>query len=85
MTNRSLCCMPIVTLLIGLLVLSVGFNSILLGKLNRLNSLVNTITSPVDDNELKKIMEEIQQLSKKTYTSDTKYNTQTKEPITNAF
>jgi len=54
MTHRSLCYMPIVTLLFGLLVLSVGFNFIFVEKINKLNHVVNTITSPVDDDELKK-------------------------------
>jgi len=85
MTNRSLCCMPIVTLLFGLLVLSVGFNWIFFEKINKLNHVVSTITSPVNDDELKKLMEEIKRLSKQTYTSGTKYDTKTREPIQNDF
>lgn len=85
MTHRSLCCMPIATLLVGLLVLSVGFNLIFLDKINRLNHIVNRITSPVDDDELKKLMEEVNRLSKETYTADTKYDTKTREQIKNDF
>ena len=85
MTHRSLCCMPIVTLLFGLLVLSVGFNFIFVEKINKLNHAVSTITSPVNDDELKKLMEEIKRLSKQTYTSGTKYDTKTREPIQNDF
>jgi len=85
MTHRSLCCMPIVTLLVGLLVLSVGFNFIFVEKINKLNHVVNTITSPVDDVELKKLMEEVKRLSKQTYTSGTKYDIKTREPIKNDF
>jgi hypothetical protein len=77
--------MPIVTLLVGLLVLSVGFNFIFVEKINKLNHIVNTITSPVDDDELKKLMEEVKRLSKQTYTSGTKYDTKTREPIKNDF
>jgi len=85
MTHRSLCCMPIVTLLFGLLVLSVGFNFIFVEKINKLNHVVSTITSPVNDDELKKLMEEIKRLSKQTYTSGTKYDIKTREPIQNDF
>jgi len=85
MTHRSLFCMPIVTLLFGLLVLSIGFNWVFLEKINKLNHVVNTITSPVDDDELKKLMEEVKRLSKQTYTSGTKYDTKTREPIQNDF
>jgi hypothetical protein len=77
--------MPIVTLLFGLLVLSIGFNWVFLEKINKLNHVVNTITSPVDDDELKKLMEEVKRLSKQTYTSGTKYDTKTREPIQNDF
>ena len=85
MTHRSLCCMPLVTLLFGLLVLSVGFNWIFIEKINKLNHVVNTITSPVDDVELQKLMEEVKRLSKETYTSGTKYDIKTREPIKNDF
>jgi hypothetical protein len=85
MTHRSLCCMPIVTLLVGLLVLSVGFNWIFLEKINQLHHIVNSITSPVDNDELKKLMEEVKRLSKQTYTSGTKYDIKTREPIKNDF
>ena len=85
MTHRSLCCMPIVTLLVGLLVLSVGFNWIFLQKINKLHYVVNSITSPVDDDELKKLMEEVKRLSIQTYTSGTKYDIKTREPIKNDF
>jgi hypothetical protein len=82
--------MPLVTLLVGLLVLSVGFNWIFVEKINQLHHIVNSITSPVDDDELKKIMEEVKRLSKQKYTVDTKdsnmkYDTKTKEPIINNF
>jgi hypothetical protein len=77
--------MPIVTLLVGLLVLSIGFNLIFVEKINKLNHVVNSVTSPVDDDELKKLMEEIKRLSKQTYTSGTKYDTKTREPIQNDF
>ena len=85
MNNRSLCCMPIVTLLVGLLVLSIGFNLIFVEKINKLNHVVNSVTSPVDDDELKKLMEEVKRLSKQTYTSGTKYDIKTREPIQNDF
>ena len=85
MTHRSLCCMPIVTLLVGLLVLSVGFNFIFIEKINKLSHIVNTISSPVNDIELQKLMEEVKRLSKQTYTSGTKYDIKTKEPIKNDF
>ena len=85
MTHRSLCCMPLVTLLTGLLVLSVGFNWIFVEKINKLHNIVNRITSPVDDLELEKLMEEIKRLSKQTYTSGTKYDIKTREPIQNDF
>jgi hypothetical protein len=89
MTHRSPY-LPVVTLLFGLLVLSVGFNFIFIEKINRLSHIVNTITSPVDHDELKKIMEEVKRLSKQKYTVDTKdsnmkYDTKTKEPIINNF
>jgi hypothetical protein len=77
--------MPLVTFLVGLLVLSVGFNWIFIEKINKLHHIVNSITSPVDDNELKKLMEEVKRLSKETYTSGTKYDTKTREPIKNDF
>lgn len=90
MTHRSLCCMPIVTLLVGLLVLSVGFNFIFVEKINRLNHIVNTITSPVNDEELNKLMEEVKRLSKQEYMnnikdSNTKYDLKTRQPIKNDF
>ena len=85
MTHRSLCCMPLVTFLVGLLVLSVGFNWIFIEKINKLHHVVNAITSPVDDVELKKLMEEVKRLSKQTYTSGTKYDIKTREPIQNDF
>jgi hypothetical protein len=85
MTHRSLCCMPILTLLFGLLVLSVGFNFVFVEKINRLTNIVNTITSPVDKDELIKIMEEVERLSKKEYTNNLKYDVKTKQPITNDF
>lgn len=85
MAYRSLCCMPLVTLLTGLLVLSVGFNYVFIQKIDKLYNIVNRITSPVDDVELKKLMEEVKRLSKQTYTSGTKYDIKTKEPISNDF
>lgn len=85
MTHRSLCCMPIVTLLVGLLVLSIGFNFIYLEKITKLNNIIANVSSPVDDDELKKLMEEVKRLSKETYTADTKYDTKTREPIKNDF
>ncbi len=85
MTNRSLCCMPIVTLLVGLLVLSFGFNLVFLDKINKLSNIINTITSPVKDNELKKLMEEVERLSKQEYTNNLKYDVKTKQPIKNDF
>jgi len=85
MTHRSLCCMPALTLLVGLLVLSVGFNFVFVEKINKLNHVVNTITSPVDDVELQKLMKEVERLSKQTYTSGTKYDIKTREPIKNDF
>lgn len=89
MTHRSPY-LPVVTLFFGLLVLSIGFNFIFIEKINRLSHIVNTITSPVDDDELKKLMEEVKRLSKQKYTVDTKdstmkYDTKTKEPIINNF
>jgi hypothetical protein len=80
--------MPLVTLLTGLLVLSVGFNWIFVEKINKLHNIVNRITSPVDDLELEKLMEEIKRLSKQKYTSDdsdVQYDIRTKEPISNDF
>jgi hypothetical protein len=77
--------MPIVTLLVGLLVLSVGFNLIFFEKINRLSNIVNTITSPVDDDELKKIIEEVDRLSKQEYTNNLQYDVKTKQPIKNDF
>ena len=85
MTHRSLCCMPIVTLLIGLLVLSVGFNFVFIEKINKLSNIVNTITAPVDDDELKNLMEEIKRLSKQEYMNNLKYDIKTKQPIHNDF
>ncbi len=88
MTHRSLCCMPLVTLLTGLLVLSVGFNYLYIQKINRLHNIVNRITSPVDDIELKKLMEEVKRLSKQKYTnndSTIQYDIKTKEPISHDF
>ena len=88
MTHRSLCCMPLVTLLTGLLVLSVGFNYLYIQKINILNNIVNSITSPVDDVELKKLMEEVKRLSKQKYTnndSTIQYDIKTKEPISHDF
>jgi hypothetical protein len=77
--------MPALTLLVGLLVLSVGFNFVFVEKINKLNHVVNTITSPVDDVELQKLMKEVERLSKQTYTSGTKYDIKTREPIKNDF
>ena len=88
MTHRSLCCMPLVTLLTGLLVLSVGFNYVFIQKIDKLYNIVNRITSPVDDVELEKVMEEVKRLSKQKYTnndSDVQYDIKTKEPISNDF
>ena len=88
MTHRSLFCMPLVTLLTGLLVLSVGFNYIFIQKIDKLHNIVNRITSPVDDLELEKVMEEVKRLSKQKYTnndSDVQYDIKTKEPISNDF
>lgn len=85
MTHRSLCCMLMLTLLTGLLVLSVGFNWIFVEKINKLNHVVSIITSPVNDDELKKLIEEVKRLSKQTYTSGTKYDIKTREPIQNDF
>jgi hypothetical protein len=85
MTHRSLCCMPIVTLLVGLLVLSVGFNFVFLEKINKLSSIVNTITSPVDDDELKQIIKEVERLSKEEYMNNLQYDVKTKQPIQNDF
>ncbi len=85
MTHRSLCCMPIVTLMIGLLVLSVGFNFVFIEKINKLSNIVNTITAPVDDDELKNLMEEIKRLSKQEYMNNLKYDIKTKQPIHNDF
>jgi hypothetical protein len=73
------------TLLTGLLVLSVGFNWIFVEKINKLNHVVSIITSPVNDDELKKLIEEVKRLSKQTYTSGTKYDIKTREPIQNDF
>ena len=80
--------MPLVTLLTGLLVLSVGFNYVFIQKIDKLYNIVNRITSPVDDLELEKVMEEIKRLSKQKYTnndSDVQYDIKTKEPISNDF
>ncbi len=85
MTHRSLCCMPILTLLFGLLVLSVGFNYVFFGKINQLTKIVNTIAAPIDDDELKKLMNEIERLSKEEYMNNLKYDVKTKQPITNDF
>ena len=88
MTHRSLCCMPLVTLLTCLLVLSVGFNYVFIQKIDKLYNIVNRITSPVDDLELEKVMEEVKRLSKQKYTnndSDVQYDIKTKEPISNDF
>jgi hypothetical protein len=77
--------MPIVTLMIGLLVLSVGFNFVFIEKINKLSNIVNTITAPVDDDELKNLMEEIKRLSKQEYMNNLKYDIKTKQPIHNDF
>lgn len=88
MTNRSLCCMPIVTLLVGLLVLSIGFNYVFLEKIDHLTKIINSDDAPVSNYELKQMMKEIERLSKEQYRinkPDIKYNTKTKEPIDNNF
>lgn len=88
MTHRSLCCMPLVTLLTSLLVLSVGFNYVFIQKIDRLYNIANRITSPVNDIELEKVMEEVKRLSKQKYTnndSTIQYNIKTKEPISHDF
>jgi Tfp pilus assembly protein PilO len=77
--------MPIVTLLIGLLVLSIGFNFVFIEKINKLSNIVNTMTAPVDDDELKNLMEEIKRLSKQEYMNNLKYDIKTKQPIHNDF
>jgi len=77
--------MPIVTLMIGLLVLSVGFNFVFIEKINKLSNIVNTMTAPVDDDELKNLMEEIKRLSKQEYMNNLKYDIKTKQPIHNDF
>ena len=80
--------MPLVTLLTGLLVLSVGFNYVFIQKIDKLYNIVNRITSPVDDLELEKVMEEVKRLSKQKYTnndSEIQYDIKTKEPISNDF
>lgn len=88
MTHSSLCCMPIVTLLVGLLVLSIGFNYIFLEKIDYLTKIVGSDDMPVSQYELKHMMKEVDRLSKEQYIiekSDTKYDTKTKQPIGNNF
>jgi hypothetical protein len=85
MTHRSLCCMPIVTLLVGLLVLSIGFNYVFLEKIDKLSKIVNATTSPVSDDELKQLMKEVERLSKEEYMNNLQYDVKTKQPIQNDF
>jgi hypothetical protein len=66
MTHRSPY-LPVITFLVGLLCLSVGFNILFLNKINKLYKIVNTISQPVSDQELKELMEEVKRLSNAKY------------------
>lgn len=86
MTHRSFH-LPIYTMLIGLLTISIGFNIIAFNHFREIQ-IANKSNSPVSDQELHRMMEEVKRLSKSTYTnsdSDIQYDIKTKEPISNDF
>ena len=81
---------PIGTVFVGLFVLSVGLNIVLLNKVSKLTSIVNTTNSPISDKDLQDLMKETKRLSKQTYTnnmddSNIQYDIKTKKPIYNDF
>jgi hypothetical protein len=82
MKNRS-----ILVFLITLLVLSAGFNIVLIQKNIRLNNTINKTQSYVSDTELRNIQQEIEQLSKQKYiqqnSNNIQYDVKTKKPISN--
>jgi hypothetical protein len=69
--------------LVGALMLSVGFNMIFIGTINKYHNITNN--TPVSNQELKQMMTEIDRLSTQEYTNhkknNTKYDIKTKEPI----
>lgn len=87
MTQRSVH-LTIYTLLVGLILISFGYNLIAFSYLNQLQQVVGSDNPPVEDEELRKMMEEVKRLSKQTYTnrdSGIQYDSKTKEPISRDF
>lgn len=87
MTHRSFH-LPIYTMLVGLLITSTGFNILAFNHLRETTQIVNKSKSPVSDQELHKMIKEVERLSKATYTNNNstiQYNIKTKEPISHDF
>lgn len=87
MTHRSFH-LPIYTMLIGLLITSIGFNILAFNHIRETQQIANKSNCPVSDQELHNMMEEVKRLSKQTYTNNDptiQYDIKTKEPISNDF
>jgi hypothetical protein len=75
-------------MLVGFLITSIGFNILAFNYFSETKQIADKTNSPVSDQELHKMMEEVKRLSKQTYTnndSTIQYNIKTKEPISNDF
>jgi hypothetical protein len=74
-------------MLISLLITSTLFNILAFNHLRETQQIANKSKSPVSDQELHRMMKEVERLSKATYTnSDSiQYDIKTKEPISNDF
>lgn len=68
---------PLLTILIGLLVLSIGMNLVFYQRIDNLNKTISHTTSPVSEEELKEYEKEIDRLS------NIQYDIKTKKPIKN--
>ena len=82
MKNRS-----ILVMLLTLLVLSIGFNIVLVQKNIKLTNTFNKTQSYVSETELTDIQKEIEYLSKQNFieksTDNIQYDVKTKKPINN--
>ena len=72
--------LPLVVLLSGMLLLSVGFNLIYISRIYSLDKISHNSNSPVSENELHNMMKEIKRLSNQTYTHQ-QFDAKTREPI----
>lgn len=70
---------PIITIISGLLTLSIGLNILFYQRIILLDKIIIHTTRPVSKQELEKIQEEIDRLS------NIQYDVKTKEPIHNDF